>query len=413
DGTILYYENTGTASAPVFTQQTGAANPFNSVTVDNFATPTFVDIDGDGDKDAFIGEYDGQILYYKNIGTASAPFFTQQLLAANPFNGVSVGTYSSPVFVDIDGDGDMDAFTGEYYGQILYYKNTGTASAPVFAAQTGASNPFNGLGVGYNSAPTFADLDGDGDMDALVGSYDGTIYYFKNTGTTSAPLFVLQTGGADPLNGVNVGSYSAPALVDIDNDGDADLFVGSYSSSTISYFENTSISLPLHLISFNGNRQADYNQLQWQTADEVNTKLFEIERSTDGRNFTKIASLNSAGSNNNYSIKDAVAYSGKVFYRLKIIDIDGRFTYSPVIWINSDRAAGISIYPNPVSDMININIGNAKILKTNAGIFDANGRLVQHIFINADQTQINAQLLAKGVYVIKFADGSAQSFIKK
>ena len=96
-----------------------------------------------------------------------------------------------------------------------------------------------------------------------------------------------------------------------------------------------------------------------------------------------------------------------------MVDADGRFTYSQVIWLNSGHNTLISIYPNPVTDIININIGDAKILKTNAGIFDGNGRLMQSVLIHADQQQINVQPLAKGVYLIKFADGTAQSFIKK
>ena len=180
------------------------------------------------------------------------------------------------------------------------------------------------------------------------------------------------------------------------------------------YYKNTSPLLPLHLLNFSGIEHAGYNQLQWLTADEVNTKLFEVERSTDGVNFITIATLNSDGSSNNsYSIRDNVVYTGKVFYRLKMIDADGRFTYSQVIWINSEGGRRVSIYPNPVKSLLNINIGNSGILNTNAGIFDVNGRLLRNVLLNNEQEQINVQALSKGVYVIKFADGSSQSFIKR
>src|SRR5262249_35623638 len=153
-GILHYLRNTGTALAPVFAQQTGAANPFNGVDVGNLSTPSFVDLDGDGDSDAVVGEGDGTLNYFKNTGTAVAPTFTQQLGAANPFNGVDVGSYSAPSFADRDGDGDLDAVVGERYGTLSYFRNTGTALAPVFTQQTGAANPFNGVDVGDLGMPS-------------------------------------------------------------------------------------------------------------------------------------------------------------------------------------------------------------------------------------------------------------------
>jgi hypothetical protein len=186
-----------------FTAQTGALNPLNGVSVSR-AQPAFVDIDGDGDQDVFIGSMSGAISYYKNTGTSTAPVFTLQTGPANPFNGVtipgSLGGYAAPAFADIDGDGDFDAFFGGYYGVIYYYKNTGTATAPAFTLQTGAANPFNSVDVGYYSCPIFVDIDGDGDLDAFIGAWNGTISYYKNTGTSTAPAFTVQTGAANPLN---------------------------------------------------------------------------------------------------------------------------------------------------------------------------------------------------------------------
>ena len=79
------------------------------------------------------------------------------------------GSSSAPSFADLDGDGDLDAVVGEFDGHLLYFENTGSATAPAFTARTGAANPFNGVDVGNFSTPSFADLDGDGDLDAVVG----------------------------------------------------------------------------------------------------------------------------------------------------------------------------------------------------------------------------------------------------
>jgi uncharacterized protein (DUF2141 family) len=230
-GTLRYFENTGSATAPAFTERTGAANPFNGVDVGDFSAQSFADLDGDGDLDAVVGEQDGTLNYFENTGSAIAPVFTERTGAANPFNGVDIGSTSTPSFADLDGDGDLDAVAGANDGTLHYFENTGTAIAPAFTERTGAANPFNGVDLGFASTPVFADTDGDGDLDAVVGESDGTLNYFENTGSASAPAFTARTGAANPFNGVDVGYFSAPSFADIDGDGDLDAVVGSRTAT--------------------------------------------------------------------------------------------------------------------------------------------------------------------------------------
>jgi hypothetical protein len=419
-GSIVYYKNTGTATAPVFTLQAGVANPFNGVTVAQNATPDFVDIDNDGDKDVFIGDFNGRISYYKNTGSITVPAFTIQTGGSNPLNSVGLpgpAYVSEPAFVDIDNDGDQDVFITTFYNNCLYYKNTGNVTTPVFTLQAGAANPFNGMTFGgAGSSPAFLDVDVDGDKDAFFGVGNGAIFYFKNTGSVTAPVFAQQTSTNNPFNGVDIGSYASIGIVNIDGDADLDVLIGE-SGGTIIFYRNTAVSLPLHLLSFNGSRQDDHNKLEWETADEINTKWFEIERSTNGRDFSTIDIVNATGNGSNggnsYSLNDQSAGFGKSYYRLKMVDIDQQFTYSRIIWINSDQSAGISIYPNPVADIININTGNARIIKTVAYIYSGDGRLMQTISISRNTEQINVKSLLPGLYTIKFADGMVQKFLKK
>ena len=174
------------------------------------------------------------LLLTLHAGPVSA-FYEGQLGASNPFNGVDVGTFSAPALVDIDNDGDFDAFIGESIGEHQLLENTGSNSNPVFAEQTGASNPFNGVDLGTDSKPAFVDIDNDGDFDAFIGEDDGTINFYENTGTSTSPVFTEQTGASNPFDGVDVGSRSVPAFVDIDNDVDFDTFSGHYDG-TISYY---------------------------------------------------------------------------------------------------------------------------------------------------------------------------------
>ncbi len=239
-GTLLAWRNTGTASAPVFTALTGTANPFNSIDVSYSSAPAFLDLDGDGDLDLVSGEFYGTLLAWRNTGPASAPVFTALTGTANPFSGIDVGSQSKPTFLDLDGDGDRDLVSGAVDGVLRAWRNTGTASAPVFTALTGSDNPFNGIDVGDFSAPAFLDLDGDGDLDLVAGERYGTLLAWRNTGPASAPVFTALSGTANPFNGIDVGYTSAPAFLDLDGDGDLDLVSGE-QNGTLLAFRNTSL----------------------------------------------------------------------------------------------------------------------------------------------------------------------------
>ncbi len=236
-GTLKYYQNTGTTFNPAYEVKTGGSNPFNSIDVGDFSAPTLADIDGDGDLDLVVGEYYGTLKYYQNTGTTFNPAYEVKTGDSNPFDGIDVGDYSAPTLADIDGDGDLDLVVGEYYGTLKYYQNTGTTSNPAYEAKTGDDNPFNGINVGYSSLPILVDIDGDGDLDLVVGEYYGTLKYYQNTGTTSNPAYEAKTGDDNPFNGIDVGYSSSPTLADIDGDGDLDLVVGEVDG-TLKYYYN-------------------------------------------------------------------------------------------------------------------------------------------------------------------------------
>jgi len=242
-GTIIYYENTGTNTVPIFTlggTGSAAANPFSGTIVVTYSKPDFADLDSDGDLDAFIGNQSGSIVYYENTGTVAAPVFTlggTGLAAANPFNGMNVGGlgFSSPSFADLDNDGDLDAFIGNQSGTIVHYINAGTQAAPNFIEP-----PLKNINVGTLNNPSLVDIDNDGDMDLFIGEALGTIIYYENTGTSSVPVYTLGgtgTAAANPLAGIDVGNESAPSFGDLDNDGDLDAFIGD-SFGKIAYVEN-------------------------------------------------------------------------------------------------------------------------------------------------------------------------------
>ncbi len=231
DGNTYFFENTGSASAAAFAPPT--VNPFGIAAVGSLSSPDIVDIDGDGDLDAFIGDGDGKTVFFENTGSASSAAFATS--SANPFGVAAVGFGSHPALADIDGDGDLDVFIGDNYGDASFFANTGSASAPAFAPSS--LNPFGLANVGLVNSPAFADIDGDGDLDAFLGDGNGDTRFFVNTGSASAPAFAPPA--ANPFGLANVGYISQPSFADIDGDGDLDAFIGTVGYSGILFFANT------------------------------------------------------------------------------------------------------------------------------------------------------------------------------
>ncbi|MCD6065351.1 MAG: repeat-containing protein [Bacteroidetes bacterium] len=229
DGNLRYFENTGTITAPVY--GIGQVNPFSLTNPGYGSTLAFADADSDGDMDVMTGEYYGNFRYFPNTGTITAPVFGA--VQNNPFNLV-VEFQSTPAFADLDNDGDQDMLSGEYYGNLRYYENTGSAAVPVFSSFL--INPFSLTNVDFNSAPAFADLDSDGDMDLLVGEYNGDFNYYENTGTPSAPAYGPKQ--TNPFSLSSTVSTATPAFADLDNDGDLDLMSGEVDGG-FKYYTNT------------------------------------------------------------------------------------------------------------------------------------------------------------------------------
>lgn len=233
DGSIYFFENTGTKSSPEFLL---IDSSYFGITGELSLSPAFADLDGDNDADLLVGNFDGTISYFKNFGTASSPDFVFQSLLQNSAGAIiDIGVYARPFLLDIDGDNDFDLVVGRFNGMISFYRNIGTSETFSFQEE---NSFFSSIDVGDNSTPFLVDYDNDGDYDLFSGNRAGEIRYYRNDGSNQSPVWNLQT---ENFIDFNFGSETAPCFVDIDGDTDLDLFVGNVKGG-LYYFNNILIT---------------------------------------------------------------------------------------------------------------------------------------------------------------------------
>ena len=241
---------------------------------------------------------------------------------------------------------------------------------------------------------------GNFDVNATSGSVTfqnaGTWYNYLSGGTRTA------TGGAETIT-LQPGEYYVYVNRDVNN---------------------LITALPLKLISFSGRRNNNSNFLVWSTSNEVNVKQFVVERSFNGFDFSAIASVaaRNVSTQTQYTFDDkelsAVNSENKIYYRLKMMDIDGAFTYSNVSVINpSVSLSQFFVYPNPVvSQQFFIELKEAAQSDVNIKIEDISGRVVSRYTVaksNANvPMRVNTKSLSNGVYILK-VENAKKSFLRQ
>jgi Secretion system C-terminal sorting domain/FG-GAP-like repeat len=234
-----FYKNTGTNQIPNFVLQQKDFLNKDMIDLGSGSNPTLVDVNGDGLLDLIVGNYsfflennarDARLFYYQNIGTATAPKYrleNDNWLNFKQYVSIDVVGFA-PTFGDLDNDGDLDLIVGEDSGTMFYGENKAGAGKPLSIPSI--TPVWKGIKGGSACHPTLVDLNRDGLMDIVTGTRNGNLNYFQNKGTRTLPDFNA-TPTDSKLSKIIIGelgsptAYAAPTFIDFN--GKYNLFIGS------------------------------------------------------------------------------------------------------------------------------------------------------------------------------------------
>lgn len=189
---------------------------------------------------------------------------------------------------------------------------------------------------------------------------------------------------------------------------------GNPSCTTVSI--SAPITLPVKLTGFSGKITAQGVDLKWATSYELNNSKYVIEKSADGRSYQSIgevAASESTVSDKNYSYLDAGFSAGDIaYYRLKQIDIDGKSTYSKVVYVNDSKSGNlrVSLFPNPFTSEIQIaGINSAEINTNNVRLYSAFGAQLKYELSGSNAIKVDAGL-PTGMYILKIKEKAYKIF---
>lgn len=174
-------------------------------------------------------------------------------------------------------------------------------------------------------------------------------------------------------------------------------------------------ALPVTLTSFSAVKKESASLLLWSTTSEVNSKKFDVQRSPNGKKWDAMGSVTAVNSSNSlqsYQFLDNSPLEGHNLYRLKMIDLDGSFTYSRIQAVIFGQLAVMTAYPNPSSGLTTVQLGR-KNIGGQATLTSASGQILQRVNIEQETVSVDLGSLAAGMYLLQAPDGKTVKVIKQ
>lgn len=429
----------------------------------------FIDIDQDGHKDMILSGNESrkvdypvketdQVTYLRNHGTSAMPdfkFTDKDFLVGDMLD---VGAMSQPILHDIDGDQDLDLIiasngdhfkTGDKHDRLHLYENVGTLKTPIFKFKT--SDLWN---ISKDSLmgihPTFGDLNNDDKPELLMGTSNGFFALYENIGTINAPNYKIIAREAFSLN---VSSFPAPQLIDINRDGRTDLLIGT-REGTITWYENTGTpesaaftfkSDSFGFVLINELIPTDpprYNFIGYscpQVKDLDNDGKYDLVVGGQEGYFRIYRNIEK-NLNGRFELSDSLIFSNGKFYnhdlgsRIKPFAADlngdsipeiitgnirGGLNFFKGFRIKNEKPGSIrmvssddlKIYPNPA--VTTIRIEWPVYISGNIEIFSAEGRSCLKTGFSGTSSEVNVSGLSSGLYYIHFQTEEGNTTSKK
>lgn len=382
---VWWYKNVGRDTVKL-SLQTKSFIVGDMIDVGENAVPTMIDINGNGLKDLLIsgtysrlGKQEHRIHYYKNIGTASYPVYELEDSDFLNYKDLTVrDEYQNIIDIsepyvhagDLDGDGNLDVIVGVRSGMILYFKNTSSKGFVSASPQILKSNG-SYIDVGLNAAPFIIDLDRDGKQELLVGSFNGNVRLYKNIGSKNEVGLELMTDSVGKVSstiGFIPFGYSAVAIADIDGDGKYDMILGGFNNY-LKYVSNIEDSI------YHKTTPKTFHSLPNMIGKRIAPYYTHVTNNKDG---TLLLGLLAGG----------VRWYSQNPPEEQTVSIE-----------NSNlKPVSFKLYPNPNSGHVEVYVpNNQKILQWE--IVDVQGRLWQSGNMDNERTHLELSSLTAGVYV--------------
>jgi len=176
----------------------------------------------------------------------------------------------------------------------------------------------------------------------------------------------------------------------------------------------TPIVLPVELTRFMATGYKDFNQINWTTLSETNSDYFTLQRSKNGQDWSDVTNVKAQGfstSTTNYTFKDFKFYTGVTYYRLKQVDFNGDVYFSSAISVLQTNKQILSIFPNPVKDLLTVSISDKRISKVE--LMSQTGKMLKIVDTNTNSLTINLKGYHSGIYILKVTTFNGEVFYRR